>query len=466
MKYYAVRKGINVGIYETWEECQKNTKGFHGAEYKKFKSKEDAEKYLRFNEVQDENSKITLLSGKGEANVFTDGSYNKKLNYSSYGVVFIGENGNESFSSGSLEDVYGSKNVTGEIEGVKEAISKAIHFKYSKLRIFYDYEGIEKWAIKEWKAKKQISKDYVEFIDKNSSKIKIEFQHVKGHSGIEKNELADKLAAYELKSLEPNVENDWGFKSYRYKNQDVIKILNKLKEEIDGFKYYKDEKSNHFVFKCFINKSEIVIKKYNFESGNLLMIEKGKNDKLFSLVVSYFNDIIKIDTVIPVLNAYHRNQIQRADVYNKLYEIAPVFKLKRVEDYQIFRLLIQSSFNILLDVPNFEDSSFLIIPAARALEGQLKYMIKKELNILIKKNSFNLFDKDPVSNTFFLQEKHASKIDPSVVKCINDCYNIFSTIRHVISHFGDIDKSDTVFLSTEDSKVKIAEIIEVISEYY
>jgi hypothetical protein len=36
----------------------------------------------------------------------------------------------------------------------------------------------------------------------------------------------------------------------------------------------------------------------------------------------------------------------------------------------------------------------------------------------------------------------------------------------VISHFGDIDKGDTVFLSTEDSKEKIVEIIEVISKYY
>lgn len=465
MKYYAVRKGINVGIYETWEECQENTKGFHGAEFKKFKIKEEAEKYLRF-EDEMTSSDIVLLSGKGEANAFTDGSYNEKLNYSSYGVVFIGDNNIESLSSGSLEDVYGSRNVTGEIEGIKEAISKAIHFKYSKLKIFYDYEGIEKWAIKDWKAKKPVSRDYVEFIDKNSGKIDLEFQHVKGHSGIDKNELADKLAEYELKSLEPNIENEWGFKSYRYKDQDVIKILNKLQEEIDGFKYYKDEKSNHFVFKCFIDKIEIVIKKYNFESGNLLMIEKGQDDKLFSLVVSYFNDIIRIDSVIPVLNAYHRNQITKNDVYNKLYEIAPVFKDKRVDDYQIFRLLIQSSFNILLDVPDFEDSSFLIIPAARALEGQLKYMFKKEMSIVIKKNSFGFFDKDSVTNTYSLQMKHASKLNQNVVQCINDSYNLFSTVRHVISHFGDIDKGDTVFLSTEDSKEKIAEIIEAISRYY
>lgn len=35
-KYYAVRIGIKPGIYETWEECEAQTKGFSGAQYKSF----------------------------------------------------------------------------------------------------------------------------------------------------------------------------------------------------------------------------------------------------------------------------------------------------------------------------------------------------------------------------------------------------------------------------------------------
>ena len=183
------------------------------------------------------------------------------------------------------------------------------------------------------------------------------------------------------------------------------------------------------------------------------------------MIVSYFNDIIKIETVIPVLNAYHKDSISRDEVYAKLYEIAPSLKKVKI-DYQIFRLLIQSSFNILLNIPDFEDSSFIIIPAARALEGHLKYMFEKELGIKIKKKNFCYFNKDVVNDTYSLQTKHALNTTVNIVQCINDCYNTYSSVRHVVSHFGDIAKGDTVFLSTNDSKLKITDILEVISRYF
>lgn len=48
MKYYAVKVGNNPGIYTDWEECKYQTKGFPGAEYKSFKTIEEAEKYLGY----------------------------------------------------------------------------------------------------------------------------------------------------------------------------------------------------------------------------------------------------------------------------------------------------------------------------------------------------------------------------------------------------------------------------------
>jgi ribonuclease HI len=45
-KWYAVRKGHRTGIFETWDECQAATAGFSGAQYKSFKSAEDAQAYL------------------------------------------------------------------------------------------------------------------------------------------------------------------------------------------------------------------------------------------------------------------------------------------------------------------------------------------------------------------------------------------------------------------------------------
>ena len=37
--YYAVKKGREPGIYESWDECKKMVMGYSGAIYKKFKNK-------------------------------------------------------------------------------------------------------------------------------------------------------------------------------------------------------------------------------------------------------------------------------------------------------------------------------------------------------------------------------------------------------------------------------------------
>jgi ribonuclease HI len=47
--YYAVAKGLNVGIYNTWDECKRQVSNYNGAVYKKFKSHSEAETFIRGN---------------------------------------------------------------------------------------------------------------------------------------------------------------------------------------------------------------------------------------------------------------------------------------------------------------------------------------------------------------------------------------------------------------------------------
>ncbi len=42
-KYYVVWKGVNPGVYHSWTDCQLQTKGYDGALYKSFDTKEEAE---------------------------------------------------------------------------------------------------------------------------------------------------------------------------------------------------------------------------------------------------------------------------------------------------------------------------------------------------------------------------------------------------------------------------------------
>ena len=45
-KFYAVRRGRQIGVFTTWAECQRQTVGFSGADFKSFPSAEAAEAWI------------------------------------------------------------------------------------------------------------------------------------------------------------------------------------------------------------------------------------------------------------------------------------------------------------------------------------------------------------------------------------------------------------------------------------
>ena len=63
-----------------------------------------------------------------------------------------------------------------------------------KVVLYYDYSGVECWATGAWKRNKAGTKEYYEFCQDARGTIEIQFQKVKGHSGVDGNEEADRLA--------------------------------------------------------------------------------------------------------------------------------------------------------------------------------------------------------------------------------------------------------------------------------
>ena len=74
------------------------------------------------------------------------------------------------------------------------AVERAIELKLSEVTIYYDYMGIEMWATGDWKRNKQGTIAYYDYMQSVKNKIKIKFMKVKGHSGVDGNEEADRLA--------------------------------------------------------------------------------------------------------------------------------------------------------------------------------------------------------------------------------------------------------------------------------
>lgn len=188
-KVYAVKVGKRKGIYTTWRQCEKQVYQYPNAEYKSFENVLDAMKYLN------------QIPGKYEIFAYVDGSYNKEKNIYGYGIVIIQRKKNSKElemiqfnGNGNEEKLINMWNVGGEIVAAKKAIEYAFENKYKKMKIFYDYQGIAKWAEKQWKTNTVGTIAYRGFVQAMSDYIDIQFSKVDAHTGNYFNEIADKLA--------------------------------------------------------------------------------------------------------------------------------------------------------------------------------------------------------------------------------------------------------------------------------
>ena len=192
-KYYAVRVGKTPGIYLTWDDCKAMVDGYPGAKYKSFTSIEEAECFVQGIESSKTDTLEAILEEGDYA--FVDGSFNPVTNVYGYGGFLVA--GGEKVilqGSGEEEEMASMRNVAGEVLGSMAAIQKAMELGLKELKIYYDYAGIEAWANGSWKRNKVGTIAYYDYIQSIKDKIQITFVKVKGHSGIEGNEEADRLA--------------------------------------------------------------------------------------------------------------------------------------------------------------------------------------------------------------------------------------------------------------------------------
>ena len=222
--YYAVQKGKKPGIYSDWASCSQAVEAVSGAVYKKFRTREEAERFLLSDGYEKksgapapsssrkvpspgkkknpsltpsaEEVKAEFSGMDSSAIAYVDGSYNALSGVYAYGAILLERSGELSYfqGSGSDPELAVMRNVSGEILGSMRAVLEGIRRGLSSLTIFYDYMGIEAWADGQWKCNKKGTIAYRDFIKEKRKEIAISFRKVPAHSGVLFNELADRIA--------------------------------------------------------------------------------------------------------------------------------------------------------------------------------------------------------------------------------------------------------------------------------
>lgn len=198
-KFYGIKKGREIGVFSTWEQCKMRVDSFSKAVFKSFDNYEDAYFFVfdRYPENIGNQSKDLLEYEGIQAEVvsYIDGSYDDTLKRFSYaGLIFHNGEEIEFAHSEDTPDLLSFRNIAGELKAAMYVMDYAVKQNAKSLDIYYDYSGIEYWATKAWKTNTELTKQYAAFAQKVMENLEIRFIKVKAHSGDKYNEKVDSLA--------------------------------------------------------------------------------------------------------------------------------------------------------------------------------------------------------------------------------------------------------------------------------
>ena len=199
-KYYVVQNGKETGIFIDEKVYQKHIKGFKGASGKSYKTLGHAILFLTGNEQKQEPVKIIeppikTIKEEKDCVAYVDGSYDDKKKAYALGVVLF-LNGKQIEMYQTMADPNWIKygNVAGEVIATTTAMREAIKRGAKSIVIKHDLMGLSQCLKEDTKANAKIWKSYRKTMKKLGKDISYELEHVKAHTGVEYNVLADRLA--------------------------------------------------------------------------------------------------------------------------------------------------------------------------------------------------------------------------------------------------------------------------------
>jgi ribonuclease HI len=210
-KYYAVHIGRKTGVVKEWSKCEKYIKGYTNAKYKAFPNQESALYFVEHGVLPNLADIESNVSFDADFTIYIDSSCKGNPGPSAVGIVIYEVNSLYKVACGKYLQT--STNNRAELMSLHEAlkISKRIVKGGHKVIIYtdsmYSLSSTDKWYrdSSETKNNRREHGELIRAIFQLRLELKdfVKVSHVKAHSGIKGNELADKAARY---CLEQKVE--------------------------------------------------------------------------------------------------------------------------------------------------------------------------------------------------------------------------------------------------------------------
>jgi ribonuclease HI len=225
-KYYAVAAGRQTGIFTDWSTTEKQVKGYGGAKYKSFPTRDEAEVWLKdpkYDRKKNGNLKKNTTGSvqhapipPGSIVIYTDGGAINNPGPGGYGIVICDEGEKHELSGGFRLTTNNRMEMTAAIMALQEVrgTTRPIVL-YSDSS--YLVNGIEKGWARNWRANgwrksdksaalnSDLWAELLELLDE----VNVQFRWVKGHAGNELNERCDQLAVSSAR--QPALPIDHGY---------------------------------------------------------------------------------------------------------------------------------------------------------------------------------------------------------------------------------------------------------------
>ena len=209
-KYYAIVAGVKPGVYTDWATAERMVKGYPGALFKSFRSRGEAEAFLAkstavTNTVRTTPHTLPLID---KTIIYTDGSFAQGL--CGFGIVIITSNGDKLVAYGRVPETVqtnGPTNNVAELYAIYVALSlvkgDVILYSDSQYSINSLTTHIHDYIQKGWSG--IANRNLIEGAYGQMTGRTVTLQYVPGHSKIELNEEADRLAEQGRAGNEPLV---------------------------------------------------------------------------------------------------------------------------------------------------------------------------------------------------------------------------------------------------------------------